>query len=99
MGLTDAEFGRLTLGEFELLSERLEVKREHDYYCSGIVSATIANVQRDPKHRPEPYSPMDFIPGHREEAKPVRVLTPEAQIEAFKGLFEPPPSRVIRIKE
>lgn len=27
----------------------------------GIVASTIANVNRDPKKRPEPFEPLDFI--------------------------------------
>lgn len=29
---------------------------------AGAVAATIANVNRDPKHRPEPYDSEDFFP-------------------------------------
>lgn len=42
---------------------------------------------------------MDFVPGYKPDESPARVLTPEAQIDAFKGLFDPPKSQVIRIKE
>jgi hypothetical protein len=59
MGLSDQEFGQLTLKQFDLLSGRLEASREHDYLCAGIVSSTIANVNRDPdKHKP--WVPSDF---------------------------------------
>lgn len=29
---------------------------------TGMVAATIANVNRDPKKRPSPYQPEDFMP-------------------------------------
>lgn len=29
---------------------------------AGIVASTIANVNRDPKSRPEPFAPQDFMP-------------------------------------
>lgn len=35
---------------------------ERDDYRSGIVASVIANVNRDSKTRPEPYSPLDFMP-------------------------------------
>lgn len=34
---------------------------EHDDRRSGIVAATIANVNRDPKKRPQPYQAEDFM--------------------------------------
>lgn len=96
--MTDAEFGRLTFAEFELLTQRLEKKREHDYLCGGIVAATVANTHRDAKSKPEPWSPFDFVLSGKKEAVKARVLTPEAQVDAFKALFDTSP-RVIRIKE
>lgn len=29
---------------------------------SGVIAATIANVNRDPKQRKKPYTPLDFMP-------------------------------------
>jgi hypothetical protein len=98
--LTDEEFGRLTFNEFELLSRRLDERRKQGYICAGIVAATIANVNRDTKNRPEPFSPMDFVPGYKpvEEQRELEPLTPAEQVEAFKALMLPPASRVIRVK-
>lgn len=31
---------------------------------TGILAATIANTQRDPAVRPDPFSPLDFIPDY-----------------------------------
>lgn len=39
---------------------------------AGIVASVIANVNRDPKKRKEPYAPLDFMP-YTERPKP----TPE----------------------
>jgi hypothetical protein len=33
---------------------------------AGIVAATIANVNRDTKKRPEPFTPQDFMPAQPE---------------------------------
>ena len=96
--LSDEEFGKLTFNEFELLSDRLTEKKKHGYVCAGIVAATVANVKRDPKSRPEPYSPLDFVPGYKPPEPELRPLTPEAQVEAFQSFFNPPKSRVIRVK-
>lgn len=35
---------------------------EIDLLGHGIVASTLANVNRDPKRRPQPYQPSDFIP-------------------------------------
>jgi len=36
---------------------------------AGVVAATVANVNRDPKVRGEPYSPRDFMPLVEEETE------------------------------
>lgn len=37
---------------------------------TGIVASTIANANRDPKHRPQPYKPSDFVPQRGKEPQP-----------------------------
>lgn len=41
---------------------------EVDDYRSGVVASTIANVNRDPKQRRQPFVPEDFVP-KREQPK------------------------------
>ncbi len=41
---------------------------EVDDYRSGVVASTIANVNRDPKQRRQPFAPEDFVP-KREQPK------------------------------
>jgi hypothetical protein len=99
MRLTDEEFGRLSLLQFGLLSDRLEVRREHDYICAGIVAATIANVNRDPQKRPEGFSPLDFVPGYKApEPKDMRSMTPEEQQAHFMNVFLPAERQATRQK-
>ncbi|HEY8766051.1 MAG TPA: hypothetical protein VIP09_02115 [Dehalococcoidia bacterium] len=43
---------------------------ENEDLRSGIVASVIANVNRDPKQRSEPYSPQDFMPRRRPEIPP-----------------------------
>jgi hypothetical protein len=96
MGLTDEEFGRLSMLSFHALNKRLVARKEHDHFCAGIVASTIANVNCNRDKRPEGFSPMDFVPSYkRPEAK---VLTPEEQVAAFERLLNPPEREIIRVK-
>lgn len=36
-----------------------------DEYRLGVIASTLANVNRDPKTTPEPFSPADFMPALR----------------------------------
>lgn len=42
--------------------EKWKDKEHRSFLKSGIVAATIANVNRDPKSRPQPFEPEDFAP-------------------------------------
>lgn len=53
----------------------------------GILTSTLANVNRDPKKTPEAYQPKDFIPWFRSRKKadaPVLMKTAEAQTSLVK---------------
>ena len=52
---------------------------------SGIVASTIANVNRDPETKPDPFSPGDFIFNLVEEEK---VEDPDASWKRNKELFQ-----------
>lgn len=41
---------------------RQEAEQERADFRAGIVAATIANVNRDRKKRPRPFTPADFMP-------------------------------------
>lgn len=59
----------------------------------GISQALAANLQRDAKRRPEPYTPEDFIPWHEKHRRhgkspDGRLLSdPKAQSALIKSLF------------
>lgn len=55
----------MTANEFAewMAFARLEPFGAHvDYHRAGVVAATVANTQRDPKRRPQPFQARDFIP-------------------------------------
>lgn len=53
----------------------------------GILSALIANSNRDPKKQPKPYAPEDFIPDFGSEYDEEYVMTPEETAEVAKQIF------------
>ena len=50
---------------------------------AGLVAATLANVNRDTKVRPQPYSALDFMPFAREPQAPEPETNP---VEFFNNL-------------
>jgi len=64
----------MTPREFEPFTEAYEGEVNRMFLHFGVVAATIANVNRDPKQKPEPYQPLDFCP---EKMSPRRYLTVE----------------------
>jgi len=48
---------------------------------AGMVAAVVANVYRDPKARPKPYRPIDFMPLVNEQPK---ARTPEEQLSVAR---------------
>lgn len=48
--------------EYSILFRLCPLGDEAAALRSGLISSTIANVNRDPERRPDPYLPTDFIP-------------------------------------
>jgi hypothetical protein len=56
----------------------------------GIAVATLANVNRDAKRKPDSYKPADFIywhPSHRKKTESVLHADPEKQSQAIKQML------------
>ena len=71
-GFTRDEFLSCSPCEFELLlQDDLEEQKER-LYPAAIVCSVIANVNRDPERRPEPFQPADFMPGAKSEEDEMR---------------------------
>lgn len=49
--------------ELEAFFRRLEVQRDEVRFGSALVASTICNVYRDQEKCPEPFQPIDFMPG------------------------------------
>ena len=51
----------------------IQLENERSDWRAGLISSTIANVNRDPKKRKKPYTPQDFMPQEAKEKKPMTV--------------------------
>jgi hypothetical protein len=61
---------------------------EAQCYSSGIVAATIANVNRDAKKKPKPFEAIDFVPGAKRTTKKIDPKALKAQLQlAHAGML------------
>ena len=51
----------MTLRELSLLAERHEANLERQDFRSALICSVLANIYRDAKKRPEPFTPQDFM--------------------------------------
>lgn len=66
---------------YHALTAAWQQKCNRGYLQAGIVAATVANVNRDPKRKPEPFTAFDFAPIAR--PKP----TPEEEEQGIIEMF------------
>lgn len=79
LGLTDAQFWRLSLREFFYLMKRHNAEQERRDLRAALICSVIANVNRDPK-KGKSYQPKDFMPKKRQQQ------TPEQMLQTVKAL-------------
>lgn len=63
LGLSDAEFWSMHPARYVALVRRWDWQQRRADARAAQVAATIANVNRDPEARPEPYELDDFTAG------------------------------------
>ena len=68
MQLSEAEFWRLTLKEFNLLCDRHKQKQRAELFNSALICSVIANVNRQ---KGKSFQPSDFMPKERKKAMSV----------------------------
>ncbi|RYD01632.1 hypothetical protein N752_29075 [Desulforamulus aquiferis] len=56
-------------------------------FRAGLICSVLANINRDRKVRPQPYSPADFIPGKPKHQKPKTCQEQLAIVEALNKAF------------
>ena len=66
--LTECQFWNLTPSEVEtILMEAMDewrAKERGAAYHAAMICATLCNLQRDEKKKPQPYLPDDFLPSY-----------------------------------
>ncbi len=62
MQLNEEEFWRITLREFDALLVEWQNAQKRLDYRTGLICATMANLQRDTKKHPKPFKAEDFMP-------------------------------------
>lgn len=96
MGELLATISSRELAEWALYAELEPFGATRADVRAGIVAATVANVNRDPKKRKEPYTPGDFFSELR-QARPAKPRqTVEEQIAAMERIATAFGGRLIR---
>lgn len=89
--LSSEDFWELTPPQFAALSRRHDQHEEHRHFGAGIVASTIANCHRDPQSKPEPFTPLDFIPrftgNEGQEESSQHEMTPEQIKQRMMAAF------------
>lgn len=97
-GLTDDRFWDLTPAQFNALSDRFDsANRRQDFRFANLISV-LANIHRDEKRKPEPFTALDFMPRYddepEEEPKKDDAAGGEAILAYLKAAFPPLPQHL-----
>lgn len=84
IGLSDAEFWRLTPREFKALADGWDEDQSAEDRRAATVCMVIANCNRDPAKKPDPFTVDDFMP--HGTPKPKREQTWEEQVAIFGAI-------------
>ena len=79
--LSEDEYNKLTLTQFNALMDRFQVQQERQDYRAGLICAVLANIYRDPG-KSKPFTTQDFMLGQRREQ---HKQTPEQMLNAIKS--------------
>jgi hypothetical protein len=87
--LDDAAFWRLTPRQFAALSARLYAAERRADSRAALVASVIANVNRDTKRKPQPFTVADFLPPTPEAQRKAKAKKKQAQsIEQQAALLQ-----------
>lgn len=82
--LTDAEYQRMTPRRLAALIKRKELETTRQDWRAAMIASIIANVNRDPRMRREPFTPDDFMP----KFEPIRRQTTEEIADTLKTVVD-----------
>jgi hypothetical protein len=66
--------------------ERHERDEERRDWRAALVCSTLYNLYRDPKKRPEPFTPWDIIPRREALEEPETEMSPDQALAHVRGL-------------
>lgn len=66
----------------------VEARRQEAWQHTAWVSAMIANANRDPKRRPQPFMPDEFNPMVKRAETPGVILVTDENIHDIRNRFE-----------
>lgn len=67
----------------EVMQREADAKNERADFHAGLVASVIANVNRDPKKRPDPFTAADFMPNKAPKPKKKPTTDPLALATAI----------------
>ena len=80
--------------ELDSFTERLDQRRKDSLLGSALVCSVLANVNRDPEKKPEPFLPADFLPWVKQDKA---YEDPDAFAEALKKAYgEPGKTKLVK---
>jgi hypothetical protein len=82
--LSEREFWQLTLRELNALIERHNNHEEWLNYRAALTPSILAEVHRDKKKKPTPYTPADFMPKKSSPKKQSKTLTAQEAIDYLR---------------
>lgn len=82
LGLTDAEFGRLTMKEFDVLLRRKVKRDENETLKFGMIAAAVYNTMRR-KRTDKVFKATDFISKRRVQRTADEIFAKVKAINAF----------------
>lgn len=87
LGVTESDFRRMTPSSFFILWERWKEKERRTDARFALVATLIANTNRDPNKKPEPFTLEDFMPQVQEESEPLDDDETLQHIRALNAIF------------
>jgi hypothetical protein len=85
--LSDDDFWKLTFAEYDALMRRRNLDREWQDFHAGLICSVLANVNRNPQTKPEPFTPQDFMTQRRHQVRRIEPDTMFATIRALNARY------------
>lgn len=92
LNLSTKEFGKLTPKMFAALVDRLKAKDQKLYLAAGIIAATVSNTAPFGDPNRKAVSPMDFVPGYKEQQDFKREMSTDEIVDVLSAAFGCGPS-------